>query len=152
MTPSLIRHAVVTERILWIKEMMNNIRSLPLRSFEQFISDARNPAAAESYLRRALEAVHDLGRHILSKAFALTPSEYKDIANQLVKVGILTAEEGKLLRQLAGYRNRMVHFYNEITHRELYEICTLQLSDIELILDLIITWLKLHPEKLDHSI
>lgn len=152
MTPSLIRSAIVSERILWIKDMMDRVNALPLQSFEQFISDPRNPAAAESYLRRALEALLDLGRHILARGFGIAVTEYKDIANQLVKVGVLTEEEGKLLRQLAGYRNRMVHFYHEITHRELYEICTSQLKDIELILDRIITWLRSHPEKLDHAI
>lgn len=152
MTPSLIRSAIVSERILWIKDMMDRINALPLQSFEQFISDQRNPAAAESYLRRALEALLDLGRHILARGFGIAVTEYKDIANQLVKVGVLTEEEGKLLRQLAGYRNRMVHFYHEITHRELYEICTSQLKDIELILDRIITWLRSHPEKLDHAV
>jgi len=152
MTPSLIRSAIVSERILWIKDMMDRVNALPLQSFEQFISDPRNPAAAESYLRRALEALLDLGRHILARGFGIAVTEYKDIANQLVKAEVLTEEEGKLLRQLAGYRNRMVHFYHEITHRELYEICTSQLKDIELILDRIITWLRSHPEKLDHAI
>jgi len=94
----------------------------------------------------------DLSRNILGKGWGIAVTEYKEIAKELVKVGILTDEEGVVLRQLAGYRNRMVHFYNEITHQELYEICTLQLNDIEFILDKIITWLKLHPEKLDKSI
>ena len=152
MTPSTIRYAVVSERIWWIRSMVSSIRSLPLQSLEQFTCDARNPAACESYLRRALEALFDLGRHILGKGWGIVVAEYKEIAKELVKVGILTDEEGVVLRQLAGYRNRMVHFYNEISHQELYEICTLQLNDIEFILDKIITWLKLHPEKLDKSI
>jgi uncharacterized protein YutE (UPF0331/DUF86 family) len=50
-----------------------------------------------------------------------------------------------------GYRNIMVHFYHEITHRELYEICTSQLKDIELILESFIIWLRSHPEKLDNA-
>ncbi len=32
------------------------------------LSDRRNPAAAESYLRRSLEAIFDIGRHILAKS------------------------------------------------------------------------------------
>lgn len=36
-----------------------------------------------------------------------------------------------LLKILAGYRNRMVHFYHEITPKELYEICSGELEDIE---------------------
>jgi len=36
----------------------------------------------------------------------------------LVQVGVLDEEQGKLLREMAGYRNRMVHFYHQISDRE----------------------------------
>lgn len=78
------------------------------------MSDFKNPAASESYLRRSLEALLDLGRHILAKGFAETPAEYKEIATMLVKYRVLTQDEGKIMRQVAGYRNRMIHFYKEI--------------------------------------
>ena len=32
-------------------------------------------------------------------------------------------EEADLLQILAGYRNRLVHFYHEVSVEELYEIC-----------------------------
>lgn len=64
MTPTKIRSAVVAERAAWIRKMVFAIQSLPLSSYAEFISDARNVAAAESYLRRALEALLDLGRHV----------------------------------------------------------------------------------------
>ena len=67
MTPRLIRSRVISERSAWIRDMLEKLKSLPLESFESFISDRRNPASAESYLRRALEALLDLGRHILPK-------------------------------------------------------------------------------------
>jgi tight adherence protein B len=42
--------------------MIEGIRNLPLASYDEFQSDARTPAAAESHLRRALEALLDLGK------------------------------------------------------------------------------------------
>ena len=69
MTPSLINAAVVADRMTWVTAMLDGIRALPLRSREEFDGDARNAAAAESYLRRALEALLDLGRHVLAKGF-----------------------------------------------------------------------------------
>jgi len=77
MNPGL-QEKVITERVAWIREMLAGIRSLPLASYEEFVSDRRNIAAAESYLRRALEALLDLGRHLLAKGFALAVSEYRE--------------------------------------------------------------------------
>ncbi len=54
MTPDKIRESVLAERIQWIREMVVLIRALPLDSYQSFIADKRNIAAAESYLRRVL--------------------------------------------------------------------------------------------------
>ena len=64
MTATLLSEKVVAERAAWIRKMLSAIQLVPLDSYESFLSDGRNVAAAESYLRRALEALMDLGRHI----------------------------------------------------------------------------------------
>ena len=152
MTPSPLRAKVVADRINRINQMLSNLRVLPLQSYEIFHSDPRNIAAAESFLRRALEALLDLGRHLLSKGFAQAVGEYKEIASHLVRIGILDQQKGDLLRDMAGYRNRLVHFYSEITDQELYEICIHRLTDIDLLLESIIDWIKAHPEMIDKAL
>ena len=57
-----------------------------------------------------------------------------------------------MLRILAGYRNRMVHFYHEISSQELYEICTKDVEDIEEVLKGMLTWINEHPEMIDRTI
>jgi len=64
-----IKEKVVAQRIAWIEEMVRAVAGLPLDSLERFVADPRNVAAADSYVRRALEALLDLGRHILAKGF-----------------------------------------------------------------------------------
>ena len=151
MTPSQIRSDVVAERIAWIREMIGSIKKLPLSDYDAFISDPRNPAAAESYLRRAIEALLDLGRHILSKGFGIAVTEYKDIGVKLSEEGILSGTHGTLLRKIAGYRNRMLHFYHEVTKQELYDLCTRKTRDIETLLEAIVTWIRNNPDKTDQS-
>jgi len=152
MTPSQLRSKVITARIAWIGKMLENMKLLPIQSYKEFQSDPRNVAAAESYLRRALESLLDLGRHILAKGFGQAVIEYKEIALALSDKGVLTVKERELLREMAGYRNRMVHFYDEISERELYEICCQGPKDIEKLLDAMIKWIKDHPEMIDRSL
>lgn len=152
MTPARVSAKVVTERAGWVRAMLAGLRNLPLESLEEFRRDPRNAAAAESYLRRALEALLDLGRHVLAKSFGRAVAEYKEVANALVEEGILSGTEGDLLRQLAGYRNRMVHFYHEISFPELYSICSAQLSDVETVLRSLTDWVEKHPERVDGAL
>ena len=152
MTPQPLRSKIIADRTEWIRRMLAQLRTLPAHDIEAFRSDPRNVAAAESYLRRALEALLDLGRHLLSKGFGKPVTEYGEIAPALVAAGILNDQQGQLLRQMAGYRNRMVHFYHEISERELYDIVTTELGDIDHALEAIQDWLRNHPDMMDHAL
>jgi uncharacterized protein YutE (UPF0331/DUF86 family) len=152
MTPSKISKRVVGERIDWIDKMIAEIRSLPLGDYDTYTSDKRNIWTCESCLRRALEALLDLGRHILAKGFGKGVTEYKEIADELENLNVLTPDEGSLLKILAGYRNRLVHFYHEITPDELYEICTSELEDIFTVKNGFLKWFKENPGKLDQTL
>lgn len=149
MTPGKLRADVLADRAGWIRDMVAELGELPLDSREAFEADPRNVAAAESYLRRALEALLDLGRHMLAKGFARATSEYKEIADGLTDVGVLSDERGRLLREMAGYRNRLVHFYDEVTPRELFEICRDRRGDLEAVLEDILAWVRSNPERVD---
>ena len=65
---------------------------------------------------------------------------------------VLSEDESVTLKTLAGYRNRMVHFYHEISEKELFEICLSQLSDIEIISQAIRRWINEHPTLIDDTL
>jgi uncharacterized protein YutE (UPF0331/DUF86 family) len=152
MTPMAISKRVVADRLDRIDSFLREIRSLPLENQSGFFADRRNIWSAESCLRRSLEALFDVGRHILAKGFGSGVSEYKEIPLRLQEKGVLTETEGKLLTVLAGYRNRLVHFYHEVSALELFEICSRQLADLEVIRNAYRRWMKDHPEKVDSSL
>jgi uncharacterized protein YutE (UPF0331/DUF86 family) len=144
-----IRAKVVADRVAWVRKMLDGARELPLDTRESFLSDSRTVAATESYVRRALEGLLDLGRHILSKGFKRPVAEYNDISVQLRAVGVLSEREAGLMREMAGYRNRMVHFYHEVSVEELYDIRVRHLQDIEQVLEALVNWINSHPAKRD---
>ena len=152
MMPGKISKRIVSDRLAWIDRMLGEIRSLPLASQSTFMEDSRNIWAAESCLRRALEALFDLGRHIAAKGFGDAVTEYKEIAAALNRRGMMSTEDMKLMQKLAGYRNRLVHFYHDVSEHELYEICASHLGDIEKIADTMRVWMKSHPNNLDETL
>ena len=135
MTPANVDRKVVTQRAAWIREMIDALQDLPLKKKRRFVQNRNTVAAAESYLRRSIEALFDIGRHILAKSFALPATEYKEIAKGLLDKKVLNEEEAEWMRKMAGYRNRMVHFYHQIMPEELHEICLNHLDEIMLLLD-----------------
>ena len=152
MSPNKISKRVVADRLAWINKMVGEIRTLPLENHDAFAADRRNLWAAESCLRRALEALMDLGRHIGAKAFGKGITEYKEIADLLMNKGILNHDDHVTFRNLAGYRNRMVHFYHEISDRELFDICSTELSDILKMAENIKKWSNKQAEFFDETL
>ena len=152
MMPGAVSKRVIADRLGWIESWVEHIQTLPLEDEDAFFADPRNAAAAESYLRRALEALLDLGRHILAKGFGRGVTEYKEIPRELLRRGILTHDEADLLEEMAGYRNRMVHFYHEVSSRELFEICSERLGDIQVVASGLKRWIREHPECVDETL
>lgn len=152
MVPGKANQRVIAGRLDWVQRMVDEIRSLPLGSLDEFTADRRNIGAAESCLRRALEALLDLGRHLLAKVFGEAVTEYKKIAEELDRRGVLAPDSAHQLRVLAGYRNRMVHFYHDVTEEELYSICIREIADVLAVRDAYVRWLRNHPECIDNAL
>ncbi len=152
MMPGKISKRVVSDRLAWVDRMLNEIRALPLQAKPEFMQDTRNIWAAESCLRRALEALFDLGRHILAKGFGEAVTEYKEIAVTLNRRKIISASDLGSMQKMAGYRNRLVHFYHDVSADEIFEICTSHLGDVEQIVNVLRAWLANHPDALDETL
>lgn len=128
----MVNKSRVVSRLAFIEEALKEMGDLGSIQKEEFLKDKTKVAAVESYLRRSLEALFDVGRHILvHEGWHEYSMEYKSIASGMVEKMIVPENLKDKLQQMAGYRNRMVHFYNEITSAELYQIVQEDIEDIE---------------------
>ncbi|MBI5971469.1 MAG: DUF86 domain-containing protein [Deltaproteobacteria bacterium] len=131
MVISRLNTARVLDLVRFIESCIAELRPFSRMTEEDFLSDKKNPPFVESYLRRALEAVFDAGRYILAKTSGAKEVEYKAVAKELGKKGIVTGEMSSALYLMAGYRNRMVHFYKEVTPEELHRIVVNNINGLE---------------------
>lgn len=111
----------------------------------QEISGRLNPACA-------LEALFDMGRHIAAKGFGEAVTEYKEIAVTLNRRNVISSSDLELMKKLAGYRNRLVHFYHDVSADELFEICASHLGDVEHIANALRSWLASNPNIMDETL
>lgn len=123
---------MINSRISAIREALDRLNELKKLKEEDFLKDYRNYNAAENLLRHALESIFDIGRHILAKINSLNVDfEYKTIARRLVEKRIVDSSLRDSLINMAGYRNRLTHFYHDVTSIEIYNVIQKHLGDIE---------------------
>lgn len=128
----MLNHSLLAQRLALIAGYLAELEKLARTPREEFLADKTRTGAAESYLRRSLEAVFDIGRHILAKSGAVDmAAEDKAIARGLAQKGVIDRKLGQKLVEMAGYRNRLVRLYSEVTDEELYNIITEDLEDIK---------------------
>lgn len=146
MTPLVLEKDIIIKRIDGIESEVHEMEKLGHQSLEQF-TNGDGYKLAQYHLHRALEGVFNIGSHILSRLPGSQATEYREIARMLGEVGIVEKEFAeKSLIKMAKYRNRLVHFYAEITPSELYDILQQHLGDIHVYLKSIKNLLT-HPEK-----
>lgn len=128
----MIDKITIKSRLTRIAKSIGRLERLAETPREDFLTaDSDLAAIAESHLRRSLEAMFDVGRHLLAKSGRPElASEYKSIATGLARLGIVPPNLEDALVDMAGYRNQLVHFYHEVSDEELYVIIQNNLSDL----------------------
>ena len=148
MTSGRVSRTVVADKVALIRRLLDEVGTLPLDDLDAFTRDPRMVAAGESYLRRTLEALLDIARHVLAKGFARGPSEYAEVARQLGEVRVVSPAQAETLVRMARYRNRLVHVYDHVTApEELYELLARRQGDIEETVGAIADWMAAHPDR-----
>ncbi|MBT9133490.1 MAG: hypothetical protein DDT37_01430 [Firmicutes bacterium] len=129
----MLNKLIIQSRLTLIHDCIEQLMRLGAMRRADFVGNKDIVAATESYLRRSLEAIFDVGRHILARSGgADLATEYKGIAKGLGDRGVVSQRLATTLVAMAGYRNRLVHLYHHVQDEELYEILQSDLRDIEL--------------------
>ena len=136
MTPGSVDLKIVRDRLLIVEQSLEDLRSLPQTDIDEFTSDRRNILAADAALRRGLEALFDVTRHLLAKGVGVGSLEYREVAQRACDHG-LVADLSLAARfvEMAGYRNRLTHHYDEVTPAELFAVISQRLGDLEAVAD-----------------
>ena len=146
MVKQAIKTQSIVPRIDGIQKDIANLKKLGELSPEEFgIED--NFIKAQFYLRRALEGVFHIATHILSRIPGERATEYKSIALKMGDAGIVNKSFAENeLKSMAGYRNRLTHFYADIMPEEIYRIIREDVDDCNTFL-VAIKELLLNPDK-----
>ena len=138
----MVNRELVLDRISIIKNSLKRLKEISELSKQEFIKNDDYFATTEHHLRRALEAVLDLGRHICVKEDFGQPQDYTEVFDILNSGGVLSKEFTESIRGMAGYRNRLVHMYNQVDKEEIYQILQQRLDDFETFIEEVMNYIN----------
>ena len=146
MTAGIIEKDVVLKRINGIQQEIVELKKLGKLSLEEF-QNGDGFKLAEYHLHHALEGVFNIASHILSRIPGAQATQYQEIARKMGAYRVVdNVFADTRLVEMAKYRNRIVHFYAEITPDELYRVLQNDLGDFDVFLHGVKNLLE-HPEQ-----
>lgn len=121
-----------------IPENVEKLEILRGKSLDEFEADFRNVDSALHRLQTSIQALIDIGGYIVASLGLRTPSTNAEVIEILVEKGLIDAKDKDKYIKMIHFRNRVVHLYNDIDIKVLYQIVQEEIGDIkELYLNLL---------------
>lgn len=121
----------VQTKIDVILASLENLNSLKTKTYEDFASDFRNIDSALYMLQTSIQALLDIGSYIIANRGLKMPNTNAEIIKILFDAGYIHEEKIETYAEMSKFRNRIVHLYNHIDTKELYDILVNELNDIK---------------------
>ncbi len=96
----------------------------------EFLTDKILIGSAKYYLQVSIECCLDVANHIIGSERFRAPVDYADSFSVLEEEAVLGHDLALRLRQMAKFRDRLVHLYGEIDNRFVYNAMTEDIKDI----------------------
>lgn len=114
-----------------VLDNLEKLRSLKIKTYEDFIADFRNIDSALHRLQTSIQALLDIGSYIIASLGLKTPNTNAEIIEILSDAGHVSKDKRDAYIKMSQFRNRIVHLYNHIDTETLYKILTDELADIK---------------------
>ncbi len=121
-----------------LKSNLAQLDRVPQSSYEEFASDFRNVQATLHLLQTSIQALIDLGAFLVAERSLPTPRSSHDVLERLEEDGALPPGSAARFAPVIGFRNRVVHLYDRIDERRVYDVLTQHRADLAELLDLLL--------------
>ena len=103
-----------------LKRYVDKMSQLRTFSLEEFLADFTKIESAKHLFQVSVECCLDVSNHIIASEGFRAPKSYVESFEILTKQEILPQSFFSTLRQMAQFRNRLVHLYWEVDAEDVF--------------------------------
>lgn len=130
----------ITNRIDIITNNLKELRRIQVSSLEDFLSDKQKIAAAKYFLQTSIEAMVDIGNHIIARLRFGVPENNFHTFELLIQNKVLEKDKLSTYRLMVRFRNLVVHLYHIADDERVYQILQENLDDFEEFISRIVSY------------
>jgi len=120
----------ISRKFIQLEEYLELLNKIGKKTEKEFLEDKILIGSAKYYLQVSIECCLDVANHIIASEKYRAPKDYADTFSVLGETGVIEKELCQNLKQMAKFRNRLVHLYAEIENNSIYAYIKNDLKDI----------------------
>ena len=115
-----------------INNYLEELDSVIPSNFKEYKNSIMDKRACERLLQISIESVIDICNILVSNLKLGLPCDEEDMFKKLEKKKIITKKMGKILINMKGFRNILVHKYGSVNDELVFEMLSERLEDFEI--------------------
>jgi uncharacterized protein YutE (UPF0331/DUF86 family) len=119
----------IRQKIHFMRENIKLLEQFKEMDQDQFTSDPITESAALRMLQVSIEAMLDICSHIIAREGWGLAKTYVEIVELTVKHGLIPKEKADIYKNMARFRNRIIHLYDRVDSAEVLNIINNHLDD-----------------------
>ena len=127
----MIDRDVITSRLSKIREALALLRQVLAVSQEEYARNADNYLRGERLMEIIAQSMIDIGAHIVSASGFGKPQDFGELADILVREGVVRSELQHPLHGIFALRNILVHDYLVLDRVRFYREVKKGIADVE---------------------
>jgi uncharacterized protein YutE (UPF0331/DUF86 family) len=133
----------VTKLVSQLRTSVARLKVLSGLPEKDFLGNPDKVGSAKYHFIVAIEACIDLSNHIISQNGYRVPEDYADTFAVMREAVVFDEDFTSQLKQMAKFRNRLVHIYWEVDDAQVFEILKNRLDDFRIFLEGLFSFLGL---------
>jgi len=125
-----------------LRKSVARLKSIGQLPYEAFVNDPDKIGSSKYHFIVAIESCIDMCNHVIARNGYRVPDDYGDTFIVMSEAGAFDSKFAEALRNMAKFRNRLVHLYWELDERQVYDILQNRLVDFKKFLDYLAKFLE----------
>ena len=127
----MVRAEIIRKRMNRLDEYLSILKKFQHYSFEEFTADPERYGSAERFLHLGIEAIIDMGNHVIAELELGVVNWYSDIPKIMAEKEFISSELEEKWISMIGFRNTLVHEYIDIDRKIVYDVLQNNIQDLE---------------------
>jgi len=128
----------IRQKLHFIRQQLKELDRFEAIGLDEFLKEPFYEAAATRMLQISIEAMLDICAHVIARLGWGLPKTYVETVEMAARHGLIPKDLTATYKDMARFRNRVVHLYHDIDPKEIWQIAQLHSDNLQPFMTLVV--------------